>query len=112
MVSRDAKLDVGHRRSLAVFEVRATVGYERLAQPPTPHLTRALVNVQAHRRRLAVVTVRRVAVGIAVGDAHDLVAVGVDLADELARPVESLKPPAGQREACCGWRSRASATWR
>src|ERR1700682_6160967 len=89
--SRCEQLQLGDRRPLPVFEMRPTVGDQRLAMSPPSDLARALVYVQAHRRGLAVVAVGELAVGIGISDAHQLRAIGVDLADQLARPVDGFE---------------------
>src|SRR5205807_8270256 len=57
-----------------------------------------LVQVQPHRGGLTVVTVGELPVGIVIGDAGQLVAHRVDLADELARAGDGFEPPPGERE--------------
>ena len=82
----DLQLELGDGLALGVLEVRAAGGDERLDQPPAGGLGPvALVGAAAQRRRLAVVAVGQVAVGVVVGDAHELVAGRVDVDRDLRR---------------------------
>src|SRR3954451_7221108 len=99
-LSRHQQLDPGQRRALAVLEVRAPVGDERVAKRPAEAPTGGAVpDREVHRRHLAVVAVGRAAVGVVIGDAHEAVARRVDLADDAALAVARLELPGRQPEA-------------
>jgi hypothetical protein len=80
-----------------VLEVRTPVCVDRGGVRPPVGSRGSLVQVQADRGSFCVVAVRVLAIGIAVGDAGEPIAVGVGLDDQLAPAVRRLESPSGER---------------
>jgi len=92
------QLQARKRFVLAVLEVCAALTFERRRGPPFGAIVDSLVYPEPHRRRLGVVTVGRLAVGIVVRDPGQQAAVGLHVNDQLSSVAEGGQAPPVRRE--------------